>query len=275
MFTLLMLISHSISDFIIQSNNTVILKHRMDWKGYLYHGIGLLVSSLCMILLVELHDMPKLVSRILLIVLIHLLIDFIKEIILNYFSKFSNKEIIKKADIVVFLFDQMLHIILILLLTNDITLRFNKLNEFLLSIMSSQDGFNQLDLKLIFMIMYISFSGAYLIPIVFNLVYANVDNYTNILNDKFKKDIGINEHVEHKFIDEVKTGKWIGILERILITIFLYNNEIEAIGFIIAVKSLARFKMLDSKIFSEYYLLGTLFSVVYNLSAYGILIRIL
>lgn len=58
MFTLLMLISHTISDFIIQTNDIVKLKSSMNWKGYLYHGIGLFISSICMILLVKLSDIP-------------------------------------------------------------------------------------------------------------------------------------------------------------------------------------------------------------------------
>ena len=75
---------------------------------------------------------------------------------------------------------------------------------------------------------------------------------------------------EKKFIDEVKTGKWIGILERILISIFLFSNQISSIGFVIAVKSLARFKMMENKIFSEYYLLGTLTSVLYTFVCYAV-----
>jgi len=54
-------------------------------------------------------------------------------------------------------------------------------------------------------------------------------------------------------------GKWIGITERILILTFLFNNQLEAIGFLIAAKALLRFKDEDLKL-TEYVLVGTLLS---------------
>lgn len=54
-------------------------------------------------------------------------------------------------------------------------------------------------------------------------------------------------------------GKWIGILERLLILTFLLNNQFEAIGLLIAAKALLRFRDDDLKL-SEYVLIGTLLS---------------
>jgi hypothetical protein len=54
-------------------------------------------------------------------------------------------------------------------------------------------------------------------------------------------------------------GKWIGITERILILTFLFNNQLEAIGFLIAAKALLRFNDEDLKL-TEYVLVGTLLS---------------
>ncbi|QUH26426.1 DUF3307 domain-containing protein [Serpentinicella alkaliphila] len=271
MFTLLMLISHTISDFIIQTDSIVNLKSNLHWRGFLYHGIGLSISSICMILLAKASYIPKLISVIFIIVLIHLLIDFSKEKLQRIITESNNNERIKKAGIITFVLDQILHLLVILLLTNNVTIEFNELNEVLLRIFN-QNGLTQLDLKIIFIILYIAFSGAYLIPLIFDLIYMNISDYNKTLNDMLKEDV---KDSAHKFIDEVKAGKWIGILERILITFFIYNNQLNAIGFIIAMKSLARFKMLDSKIFSEYYLIGTLFSIVYTFFGFHILQRIL
>ena len=41
---------------------------------------------------------------------------------------------------------------------------------------------------------------------------------------------------------------------------FVLVNAIAAVGFVIAAKTLARFKQLDDRGFAEYYLLGTLAS---------------
>lgn len=58
------------------------------------------------------------------------------------------------------------------------------------------------------------------------------------------------------------SGRAIGILERILLLPLVILGEWGGIGLILAAKSLARFKELDSRPFAEYYLIGTLTSVV-------------
>ncbi len=58
-------------------------------------------------------------------------------------------------------------------------------------------------------------------------------------------------------------GKWIGYLERILILIFIFTNNIEGVGFLLAAKSIFRFgelnKSRDIKV-TEYVLIGTFLS---------------
>jgi hypothetical protein len=58
-----------------------------------------------------------------------------------------------------------------------------------------------------------------------------------------------------------RVGATIGVLERLLIVTFVLIGAEAAIGFVIAAKTLARFKQLDDRGFAEYYLLGTLASV--------------
>lgn len=58
-----------------------------------------------------------------------------------------------------------------------------------------------------------------------------------------------------------RVGSTIGILERILIVVFVLTGTDAAIGFVVAAKTLARFRLLDDRDFAEYYLLGTLASV--------------
>jgi|WetSurMetagenome_2_1015567.scaffolds.fasta_scaffold75362_3 hypothetical protein len=60
-----------------------------------------------------------------------------------------------------------------------------------------------------------------------------------------------------------KAGKWIGYLERVLILTFIFTNNIEGIGFLLAAKSIFRFGQLNKANeirFTEYVLLGTLAS---------------
>jgi hypothetical protein len=58
-----------------------------------------------------------------------------------------------------------------------------------------------------------------------------------------------------------RLGATIGVLERLLIVTFVLTGSTAAVGFVVAAKTLARFKQLDDRDFAEYYLLGTLASV--------------
>ena len=61
-------------------------------------------------------------------------------------------------------------------------------------------------------------------------------------------------------------GRIIGILERSIMLILVAIGETSAIGFVIAAKSIARFKELDDKEFAEYYLIGSLMSMLLALT---------
>ena len=62
--------------------------------------------------------------------------------------------------------------------------------------------------------------------------------------------------------EEYDRGKLIGLLERTFLYFLIIFNQIGAIAIIIALKSLARFKELDDKNFAEYFLIGSLLSVM-------------
>ena len=69
---------------------------------------------------------------------------------------------------------------------------------------------------------------------------------------------------------------WIGIIERILILIFILAGQFQAIGFLVAAKSVFRFSEIkkDDNPKAEYFLLGTLVSFLVAIVV-GIVIRYL
>lgn len=74
-----------------------------------------------------------------------------------------------------------------------------------------------------------------------------------------KKETDFAKNYEPEQIDGA--GNIIGILERFILFIFFINNQASAIGFIIAAKSVARFKKIETvQGFAEKYLIGTLMS---------------
>jgi len=66
---------------------------------------------------------------------------------------------------------------------------------------------------------------------------------------------------ERAAVPPAQVGATIGVLERLLIVTLLLVGADAAIGFVIAAKTIARFRLLDDRDFAEYYLLGTLASV--------------
>ena len=93
-------------------------------------------------------------------------------------------------------------------------------------------------------------------------IYASgfilITSPVGILTGKFL-NVVIPDKVKLKKID---VSGWIGILERILIFIFIIASQFSAIGFLIAAKSVFRFNDAreDGNKKAEYFLLGTLIS---------------
>jgi hypothetical protein len=58
-------------------------------------------------------------------------------------------------------------------------------------------------------------------------------------------------------------GAIIGFLERGLVLTFVLLNQYTAIGLILTAKSIARYKELDNRRFAEYFLIGTLSSMLF------------
>jgi len=62
--------------------------------------------------------------------------------------------------------------------------------------------------------------------------------------------------------EEYKRGRLIGVLERFVLFTLVLNSQYAAVAFVLTAKTMARFKSLDDRPFAEYFLLGTLLSVV-------------
>jgi len=72
--------------------------------------------------------------------------------------------------------------------------------------------------------------------------------------------------------EEASRGRTIGILERWILLVLVVVGQWSALGLVLAAKSIARFKELEDKDFSERYLIGTLTSVLVAVAA-GLALR--
>lgn len=79
------------------------------------------------------------------------------------------------------------------------------------------------------------------------------------LLDKLKVLPGNKENI---LKDELNAGRVIGMLERIIVYIFVLGGEYAALGLILAAKAYARSKRMDNQDFAEYVLIGTLISTL-------------
>jgi hypothetical protein len=69
-------------------------------------------------------------------------------------------------------------------------------------------------------------------------------------------------------------GKYIGIIERLLICVLVYNGQYEAIGLLITGKSILRYNSSNEEVKTEYLLIGTLLSIFIAFST-GLVLRLM
>jgi len=81
--------------------------------------------------------------------------------------------------------------------------------------------------------------------------------------------------VAEKSVDtiEFNRGRWIGNLERLLLLAIVAEGSYAALAFLMAAKGLIRSRDLENRDWAEYFLLGTLASIVVSLAG-GLLIRL-
>ncbi len=235
----LLILCHVLSDYLLQSDKTIFQKKNKNGKynlGLVRHLIEVLVPMSILFFFFEFSSTLKLI---LIISLSHILIDWIKlklDTILN----------IKKSALM-YLLDQLIHILIIVFIT--------KLIEpiYILENNSSMEELyiNVLEYsKLVIVIIYVVWGGGYFIQAFLKglKIGPPILNKSLVLEKK-------------EALNNQSMGRYIGMLERGILLFFMINLEYSAVGLVIAMKSIARFKQLDNKDFAEYYLIGSLLSI--------------
>ncbi|TEB07425.1 hypothetical protein Psch_00978 [Pelotomaculum schinkii] len=251
-FLYMLFLAHVLADFLFQTDRIVEEKSQLLWKGFIKHGIALFI---CSFFAVHFYGLKLALYLSLLITLFHLLIDFSK----NYlYSKVKKKELWFSP--VIFIVDQIIHLYMVILFIElfDFNIEPNILG-FYSWLFPLEIGINQKEYLLrIFPInkclitviayLYITLGGAILTRMVIDWIFP-------------KKNQGV---IDGCLIIKPSNhiGKYIGIFERtIILTLVLYGSY-SAVAFVLTAKSIARFNELKNKDFAEYYLIGTLVSLL-------------
>jgi len=233
-----LLVAHLLADFVFQTDKIVDKKKKGLNSKYFYLHISI-VGLLTYLFLAEWTNWWAPI----LMMVMHTITDLLKTRI-------------KSNNALIYLVDQLLHFVTILILwilltNNSIFSVWNELKEITIS------------------------EKMLLIIIGYLLVMIPVSVLIGYMTQKWQKEMN-NKNNESL----TNAGKWIGIIERILIFTFILIKQWPAIGFLIAAKSVFRFGELKEekeRKKTEYILIGTLlsftFAIIVGILIYSVLLN--
>ncbi|GAA0115217.1 DUF3307 domain-containing protein [Clostridium senegalense] len=253
---LVYLISHITFDFIFQHNNILKLRFPKDnsiksiLKGNFIHSFFHFLGMNLFLLgfyLANGQPLEILNKCILIITIFHFSIDCLK-------SGLILKKPWLKEDVIIFLLDQFLHLLVII----NVFILCEGMNfkEGLIKLLNYRTRFTSMDrfLSIILIILICTnVTGIFIKVLIRSLtskkyIKARKNNiYIPIKNDNTGAENG---------------GLIIGILERSFILLIMAINQAPLIGFVLATKSIARFKKLEDESFAEYFIIGTFISFI-------------
>lgn len=230
----ILMIGHLVGDFYLQSSKMVVEKkksYRMLIKHCIIYALPILIFGL---FIITKNELVSFIKYIISITLFHGLIDYGK-IYIEKKNKIKHKYIL-------FLLDQFIHtaILYVLLYT------FKLVGGRYINIFESAYDVNNLNvyIKSIIMALICAKPASIFIATIFDEI-PNVKNEQEIRTQKI-----------------AKIGSLIGVLEREIILVLGLMGQYGAIGYVLAAKSLARFKQLEEQDFAEKYIVGTLLSAL-------------
>ncbi|RPA59850.1 DUF3307 domain-containing protein [Aerococcus agrisoli] len=228
--TLLLFIAHFLADYHLQSE-TLAMDKSSNYRSLAKH-LGIHAIVLLTACLITLN--VELLSLFASVWLSHVIIDHIKIYLQARVQATLN------TDKYFYIADQILHIVAILYLSNVVFADLNHEITFLPTIYIQW---------LLLLVMVTKPAN-----VTFKMLFSQYQNYE--ISPKQSTTVA-------------GAGAMIGNLERILSAVFLSLNALSSIGLIYTAKSIARFKLIEeSQGFAEYYLIGTLYSILFVLISY-------
>ncbi|MBC1501502.1 DUF3307 domain-containing protein [Listeria weihenstephanensis] len=262
-----LLLCHFIADFMLQTNKMASVKK----EAFSNHKIKILMQHIALhfslyfiAIFVYYYWFDRTTSFWLLLAMIigisitHFFIDL---------AKAPTEKLFRDSNIVrlfMYIADQILHIAIIYVATCLV------LNSQMPFSPSLYDKFSILSSLIILLVYFVG----YLIPYILEVLMPGFNTEKKIIAvTKLDGKIILTKNQETPAVSnkELKAGRYIGGLERLLLLIFMVLQIYSAIPIIIGLKTLARFKELENnRSFAEYYLIGNFLSMIF-----GVLIALL
>jgi len=244
-----LLLGHLVADFLLQSNSLIARKKKGQASGYLYHGLLHYLAVVVVLAVVAPSNLLRLRFHAILFILttVHLLIDWAKLRLTKSGRLFDG--------IVSFLADQALHVITIgiaVMIYAQIPAR-----EISSAVQMPQPYYTK---GLAVLIVYVAtvFSGGYVVRYLTK----------SLIRDLPRLADETSEHLQN-------AGMYIGWLERILIVTAVVMRSPATIGLVLTAKSIVRYQEMKSGRFAEYFLIGTLLSIVLAIFGGIVLLKVL
>jgi len=229
----LLLIAHLLGDFVIQ-NSELVERKKVDSLALIKHSA--IYAAFMFIALIITQELKLAIVMGVIIGILHYAIDGQK-------NKITKNELGIKKDLIVFLIDQAIHIILLIIIAEYILDLYPAPNTLIGQIIDK------------FSYRFVMESS------VIVLLYVLCSHPIGVIIKKVF--LMWNARSKQQLIEETSgAGFVIGILERLIILTLGLLGEFGAVGLVLAAKGLARFEQLKDKNFAEKYLIGTLLSVL-------------
>ena len=237
--TILLLITHFLADYQFQSEGLVERKHKSLGPNATHIAIHALTLLPIFILSIVLQEAGQFLLMALVLLVNHFIVDIMKILATRNWPKQARG---------LYLFDQLAHIVIVI-----------AVSEF--AFVEMADVFRASSLQ------------DYQVILKFILLLVLVTKPANVtfrtLFTKYQDEATQGD-------DTVPgAGAIIGNMERIISAVFLATNNIASIALIYTAKSIARFKQMEDKQFAEYYLIGTLYSILFVVGVYLLIFEVM
>lgn len=222
-----LVLGHVLGDFYLQSDGMVEKKKEYMWHLVL-HGIIYILPIGLFISMYNNHWILA-AGAVIFILVMHLIVDKIKILLDKYLDGKS-----KKDKCLVFLIDQLVHVLCIVL----------AIYLFEINTVSRYEWINTMDIVVVIAVL---------------VCWKPTSIFIGMIMESIQP--GTTDECEGKK-ETINVGSLIGQLEREIILMLGICGQYGAIGLVLTAKSLARYKQLEEQSFAEKYLVGTLVSTL-------------
>jgi hypothetical protein len=258
---LIFILSHLLTDFVLQSESLVKRKLSNNKKescsALFIHSLYFFVASIVIYIVFKGISTFCILFYAFVLSISHYIIDLLKIKVIEYRrNKESNDNFLFENSLMIFLLDQLLHIALIII----ITMAYYSKLQVVLDVFPLMVFFKKITL----IISQYKFSESEKVMMTLCLLII-VTNFSNIFIKESLSSIKL-KLLEEK--EEVKIGRYIGSVERLLTVAAVMAGAYQALAALYASKTAIRFNQVkDNPEFGEYYILGTSISAALGILA--------